>query len=115
MTKLKNTGTCLLTVLDSLSTKMINKWIEFTVEAASVDAFKASLAAVETGSKAEEGCVHYAAFQSEDDATLFTVLECWASKEAFEAHRIAPHIAKFKEDCGSVIVNKKAISLNPIQ
>ena len=94
---------------------MINKWIEFTVEAANIDAFKASLAAVETGSKAVGGCVHYAAFKSADDATLFTVLECWASSEAFEAHRVAPHITKFKEDCGSVIVSKKAISLDQIQ
>ena len=94
---------------------MVNKWIEFTVETANIDAFKASLTAVETGSKAEEGCVHYAAFQSADAATLFTVLECWANDEAFQAHRVAPHIAKFKEDCGSMIINKKAISLNPIQ
>ena len=94
---------------------MINKWIEFTVEADSIEAFKASLTAVETASKAEEGCVYYAAFQNADEDTVFTVLECWASKEAFEAHRVATHIAKFKEDCGSIIVDKKALSLNPIQ
>ena len=93
---------------------MVNKWIQFTVAAENSDAFSKALIVLERESRLEEGCVHYAAFQSKDDPRVFTVLEQWATKEAFENHRVAPHISSFKEDCGSMILEKSALSLNPI-
>jgi quinol monooxygenase YgiN len=93
---------------------MITKWIEFNVEEVSAVEFKAALANLESASKAENGCVHYAAYQNADKATQFTVLESWATKEDFENHRIAPHTNAFKEQCGSMIVSKNALPLNPV-
>ena len=93
---------------------MVNKWIQFTVSAENSTAFSKALKVLVRESRLEEGCVHYAAFQCMDDPGVFTVLEQWQSKDAFENHRVAPHINSFKEDCGSIILEKSALSLNPI-
>lgn len=93
---------------------MVNKWIQFTVAAENSDAFSKALNVLVRESRFEEGCVHYAAFQCLDNPGIFTVLEQWATDEAFQNHRIAPHISSFKTDCGSIILEKSALSLNPI-
>ena len=93
---------------------MITKWIEFSVKSANAEAFKTALAVLEKASKEENGCVYYSAFQSADESALFTVLESWATKEDFENHRIAAHTSVFKEQCGAMIVSKKALALNSL-
>ena len=93
---------------------MVNKWIQFTVAPENSDDFAAALRILEKESKAEDGCVYYAVYKVDDTEGRFTVLESWASKEAFEAHRVAPHIADFKENCGKIILEKSALSLTPI-
>jgi quinol monooxygenase YgiN len=35
---------------------------------------------------AEDGCVHWNAYQSTEDEQRFTLVERWASREAWEAH-----------------------------
>ena len=94
---------------------MITKWIEFTVEEDQVNIFRAVLFQLESESKSEQGCAHYSVYQSKDEATLFTVLESWETSEAFEAHRVAPHIAEFKAQCAKMILNKRALELNLIK
>ena len=93
---------------------MVNKWIQFTVAPDNSDAFSKALNVLVRESRFEEGCVHYAAFKCLDNDGVFTVLEQWATNEAFENHRIAPHIKSFKEDCGGIILEKSALSLDPI-
>jgi quinol monooxygenase YgiN len=93
---------------------MINKWIQFTVSADNSNDFEAALQTLEKESKVEVGCAHYAVFKVTDAEGVFTVLECWETKEAFEAHRVAPHISQFKENCGSMIIEKSAQSLSSI-
>ena len=93
---------------------MINKWIQFTVSADNCNDFEAALQTLEKESKVEAGCAHYAVFKVSDSEGVFTVLECWETSEAFEAHRVAPHIAQFKESCGAMILEKSATSLSPI-
>ncbi len=93
---------------------MINKWIQFTVAAKDCAAFSKTLKFLVEESQNETGCIHYSAFQSEDDLTLFTVLEQWADNQAFEKHRVAPHIQNFKNEWGNKILTKTALSLNSI-
>ena len=93
---------------------MLTKWIQFTVTPDSAAAFRAELSIIETASKAEAGCVHYAAFQSAEEPHVFTVLESWQDDDAFDAHRQAPHIAEFKAKCEAMIADKSAIALVPI-
>ena len=93
---------------------MVNKWIQFTVAPENCADFHSALKILEKESKAEEGCVYYAVFKVDDTEGRYTVLESWASKDAFEAHRVAPHIAAFKNNCGGIILEKSALSLTPI-
>jgi quinol monooxygenase YgiN len=90
---------------------MITKWIQFTVAAENSAAFAAALRILETESKVEQGCAHYAVFKVKDSEGVFTVLESWETSEDFEAHRVAPHIAQFKENCASMILEKAATEL----
>ncbi len=93
---------------------MITKWIQFTVASEHVAAFQTALAALERESRAEPGCARYAAFQALDQPGVFTVLESWDSPAAFEAHRTAPPLAAFKERAAAMIVEKSALSLDPV-
>ena len=93
---------------------MVNKWITFTVAPENSDDFAKALEVLERESRAEDGCVYYAVYKVKDTEGRFTVLESWASKDAFEAHRVAPHIAEFKGQCGSMILEKSALELTPI-
>ena len=80
-----------------------------------IEIFSKVMAGLERESKSEQGCAHYSVYQSKDEATLFTVLESWETSEAFEAHRVAPHIAEFKAQCAKMILNKRALELNSIK
>lgn len=93
---------------------MMTKWIEFTVQAVDIHSFNAALIVLEKASQKEDGCVDYRVFQSTDESTLFTVFESWATEEDFEAHRVASHTNMFKEQCGVMIISKRALTLNPL-
>jgi len=93
---------------------MSTKWIQFTVAPESAATFEAELTKLVHASLAEEGCVQYAAYRDAKTPNIFTVLESWENEAAFEAHRNAPHVARFKETCGSVILEKSGQALTPV-
>jgi len=41
-------------------------------------------------SRAEPGCLQYDVCHSQNDSSVFLLIERWASKEAWEVHRTAP-------------------------
>ena len=55
---------------------------------------------------AEEGCMQYTLTTDADsgidiqskDASILTVIEKWASKEALQAHLSAPHMDQYRKD-----------------
>ena len=57
-----------------------------------VDATREALAALVGPTRAEDGCEHYALFQSTDDPTRFQTVERWASAEAARAHLASDHV-----------------------
>lgn len=114
MTNLKNIIACRPTARVIRDFKMINKWIQFTVASKDCNIFAKTLKYLQEESQKERGCHYYAAFQSEDDLTHFTVLEQWIDNESFENHRVAPHILSFKNEWGNKILTKTSLSLNSI-
>ena len=56
---------------------------------------QASLRDLVAGSNAEEGCVSYQAFVSNQDPTVIRIKEEWASMEALQAHMQEPHFTSF--------------------
>ena len=93
---------------------MITKWIEFQVKDESIELFANVMSGLERESTVEQGCELYKVYQSKDDATVFTVLESWATAEDLEAHRNASHLKAFKSTCGDMILNKRALELNSL-
>ena len=47
--------------------------------------------------RAEEGCIHYDLHQGNDDPAHFTFYENWESREMWQAHMRAPHLAAYME------------------
>jgi quinol monooxygenase YgiN len=93
---------------------MITKWIEFTVAAESAETFAAEFAKMQEASRPEKGCAHYSVFGDKADRNVFTVLESWETAENLKAHRESAHMAAFKEKCGAMIVEKRALDLQAI-
>ena len=47
--------------------------------------------------RAEQGCITYDLHQDNDDPAHFTFYENWASRELWQAHMRAPHLAAYME------------------
>ena len=93
---------------------MITKWIEFTVAEESAETFATEFAKMQEASRPEKGCVQYSVFRSETNASVFTVLEAWETTDDLEAHRESAHMAIFKEKCGGMILDKRALDLQAL-
>ncbi len=58
-----------------------------------VDDTKAALSSLVAPTCAEEGCLSYELFQSNDDPTEFVTVEEWTDQAAIDAHMGSDHIA----------------------
>ena len=47
--------------------------------------------------RAEPGCIQYDLHQDNEDPAHFLFYETWESRELWQAHMNAPHLAAFKE------------------
>jgi len=57
--------------------------------------------------EAEPGCHRFDIHQETDDPTLFLLIEIYADKAAFDAHRNSPHFLQFREDAKDWVVDRK--------
>ena len=57
--------------------------------------------------EAESGCHRFDIHQETDDPTLFLLIEIYADKAAFDAHRNSPHFLQFREDVKDWVVDRK--------
>ncbi len=60
-----------------------------------IAAFQACVAELAEPTRAEEGCLFYEFYQSDDDPTLCYFLEEWRSEEDLKRHLNTPHVARF--------------------
>jgi autoinducer 2-degrading protein len=56
---------------------------------------------------AEPGCHRFNIHQETEDPTLFLLIEIYADKAAFDAHRNSPHFLQFREDVKDWVVDRK--------
>ena len=47
--------------------------------------------------RAEEGCIAYDLHQDNDDPERFTFVEAWESRDLWQTHMNAPHLAAYME------------------
>ncbi len=58
---------------------------------------KAELEKLIPVTRAEEGCINYDLHQDNDNPAHFTFYENWESREMWQAHMQAPHLAAYME------------------
>jgi autoinducer 2-degrading protein len=56
---------------------------------------------------AEPGCHRFDIYQDADDPTLFLLIEIYADRASFDAHRNSPHFLQFRYDVKDWIVDRK--------
>ena len=59
------------------------------------EAFRAFVAELAGPTRAEEGCLFYEFYQSDEDPTVCYFVEEWRSQEDLERHLKTPHVARF--------------------
>ncbi|CAM4492015.1 MAG: hypothetical protein LEGION0403_FIIPPAGN_01675 [Legionella sp.] len=58
--------------------------------------YKALLTLLEP-TRAEPGCISYNLHQNVENSSIFTMTECFESKEAFEFHSVQPYLQHFRK------------------
>ena len=69
----------------------INVWLSVN-DSAQVGRVRELLGQCARGSRAEDGCVRFEAYQSEADPKRFLLVEHWRTREDWEAHRARPTV-----------------------
>jgi quinol monooxygenase YgiN len=62
---------------------------------AKIDLVKAELLKLIPITRAEEGCINYDLHQDNDNPTHFVFYENWVSRELWQTHMGAPHLAAY--------------------
>lgn len=60
-----------------------------------IELVKAELEKLIPITRAEKGCINYDLHQDNDDAAHFTFCENWESRELWQTHMNAPHLAAY--------------------
>ena len=68
-----------------------------------IDLVKAELEQLIPVTRAEAGCLQYDLHQNHEDPTHFLFYENWESRELWQAHMNAPHLAAYKEATAEAI------------
>ena len=84
-------------------------------QADKVDDTQAALSALVAPTRAENGCISYELFQSDDDPTEFVTVEEWSDDEAMAAHLASEHIAAALAAAPDILAaDPKITKLNPV-
>lgn len=62
-----------------------------------IELVRAELEKLVSLTRAEEGCIRYDLLQDNDDPAHFTFYESWESRELWQAHMRAPHLAAYMD------------------
>ncbi len=53
--------------------------------------------------RAEPGCISYELYQNVENPRIFTMTECFESKDAFDVHSTQPYLLHFRETAKNAI------------
>lgn len=62
-----------------------------------IDLVKGQLIKLIDTTRAEEGCINYDLHQDNDNPAHFVFYENWESRELWQTHMVAPHLAAYLE------------------
>ena len=88
---------------------------KITVEAAHLPAYRAALAEeVRASMELEPGVLTLYAVFEKDDPTRLTILEMYASRQAYEAHVKSPHFLKYKDGTLHMVKSLELVDVDPL-
>ena len=76
------------------------------VDAGQLEKYKSALQEqMKTAIKIEPGVLSYTVVADKNDATVFTILEVYASAAAYQLHISTPHFKKYKESVKEMVLS----------
>jgi quinol monooxygenase YgiN len=85
------------------------------IDAAQLDAYKAELQQeIEASLRLEPGVITLYAVSEKDQPTRFTILEIYASREAYEKHIKTPHFLKYKIGTEKMVKSLELVETVPL-
>ena len=85
------------------------------VDSSRLESYKLALKeGLETAIRAEPGVLSMYAVYDKDNPTHVTVLETYASKEAYQWHIQTPHFKKYKTETLSIVKSLELVDVIPI-
>jgi quinol monooxygenase YgiN len=75
-----------------------------TTRADKIDLVKAELLKLIEVTRAEAGCIHYDLHQDNENPAHFMLYEDWVSRELWQTHMNAPHLAAYLAATESAVV-----------
>ncbi len=87
------------------SSNRIYRIAKIKVDANQLSAYKVALQEqMNAAIKLEPGVLSYTAVADKKDATQITILEVYASQEAYQSHILTPHFKKYKETVKDMVL-----------
>lgn len=86
-----------------------------TVDSLRLDEYTAALKEqMQSALKLEKGVLAYAAVQDKKNPEMITILETYASVEAYQAHIQTEHFKKYKAAVADMVMQLELVDVNPI-
>ena len=82
-----------------------------TVDPSDMDTYREVSAPMIEATLAEDGCHTYNFAQSVVDPSEIRIFELWESKEALEAHFVAPHMQTFQQAIGQLKIGNRNLAI----
>jgi len=92
----------------------ITKNVFFVAHEDKIEELKALLEAMVEASRAEEGCLLYNIYQTDNDPKTFVVIETWESNAALDGHKNSAHYKHYKANFEPYAANKWSNELTPL-
>ena len=83
----------------------------FTAKDGKANELQEAMYALIEPTRKEAGCIRYELNQSLDNPNIFTMIERFKDKDAFESHSNQPHLENFKENAIKDLVKSMSINL----
>jgi len=97
------------------NSQMVIHLAKLEIDSAQLDSYKAALKeGVETSVRLETGVLMLYALYEKDHPTRVTVVEIYASPEAYQAHLTSPHFIKYKTATKDMVKSLQLVDQAPI-